>query len=116
MYIPKRITFCVKCLKRIKDAGICDGCKDKELVSVSRYRYPKPYITEEIKALVMAEIMCHVCKDNILAPGEFWTIDHIIPLSAGGSNDRVNLAKAHNICNSYKARDDKKLVKRVRNA
>ena len=114
-YIPKRITFCVKCLKRVKDAGICEGCKDKELVSVNRYKYPKPYISAEVKAHVMSELCCHICKDNILAPGEFWTIDHIIPLSVGGTSDRSNLAKSHNICNSTKARgSDKDMLKQMR--
>jgi 5-methylcytosine-specific restriction endonuclease McrA len=48
-------------------------------------------------------LVCHWCR-GILPPQKgSWTIDHIIPLSAGGTNDDTNLVPCCASCN--KARD-----------
>lgn len=51
---------------------------------------------------------CHICG-NPIDPGLSWphpgsaVVDHIVPLSKGGSNDFRNLAAAHAKCNNSKA-------------
>ncbi|WP_261949456.1 HNH endonuclease [Rhodococcus sp. T9N] len=50
---------------------------------------------------------CHICNTRVkrdmvvphpLAP----TIDHLIPLAAGGTHEPANVATAHFLCNSRK--------------
>lgn len=53
---------------------------------------------------------CHICRKTIPHPLDFDaitrtnrpTIDHIIPLSRGGSNALTNIKLAHQFCNSYR--------------
>ena len=40
---------------------------------------------------------CHICKKKV-AKGEA-SIDHLVPISAGGPNTKDNVALAHTICN-----------------
>lgn len=39
--------------------------------------------------------------DSRLGPGDPWspTVDHIVPVATGGTNDRRNLRAAHQLCN-----------------
>ena len=45
-------------------------------------------------------MLCHICNKEILT--DVAVIDHIIPLSKGGTNDIDNLGAAHWLCNSKK--------------
>src|SRR5437867_4393718 len=40
---------------------------------------------------------CHICKGKVVKTN--WSIDHLIPLSKGGSHLYVNVALAHRLCN-----------------
>ena len=104
-----KITFCVYCKRRVKNRGICDKCYDREKLGYKRYKYPaKHAISDKVRKDVMAEPYCHICKDNVLHPGEYWTVEHIVPVSSGGSNHRSNLCKAHSSCNFSKAATEDK--------
>ena len=51
---------------------------------------------------------CHICKQRIRRTYEYphpksATLDHIIPLSLGGTHEYANVAAAHFICNSRKS-------------
>lgn len=51
---------------------------------------------------------CHLCGlrvryDVYMKHPWYVTIDHLIPRSAGGTNDLHNLATAHHWCNEYRA-------------
>lgn len=55
-------------------------------------------------------IPCAICgleirSEKISVLGEL-TIDHIIPISLGGTNSADNLQPAHRKCNSHKANSD----------
>jgi hypothetical protein len=41
---------------------------------------------------------CHVCRRAVSR--ETWSMDHLVPLSAGGSHTWENVALAHKLCNS----------------
>ena len=43
---------------------------------------------------------CHLCSKEILP--EHFSVDHVIPLSLGGSDELSNLRPAHRSCNSSK--------------
>ena len=45
--------------------------------------------------------VCGICKKRI-EPWEPMHLDHIVPLSRGGSNERKNLQAAHAVCNLRK--------------
>lgn len=47
------------------------------------------------------EGMCHICEEHV--PLEEFEIDHIFPVSRGGSSDSSNLAVSHMRCNRRKA-------------
>jgi 5-methylcytosine-specific restriction endonuclease McrA len=67
--------------------------------------------------ILATESVCYICgkpvdvtikdKYNPLAP----TVDHIIPLAKGGTNERENLALAHRQCNMAK-KDNVNFVQR----
>lgn len=42
--------------------------------------------------------ICHICRRRVAARG--FTLDHLVPLSRGGSHSHDNLAVAHLRCNS----------------
>jgi len=44
---------------------------------------------------------CHWCEIGYL-PNDPWEIDHVVPLSAGGTNHLTNLSLAHRSCNADK--------------
>jgi hypothetical protein len=67
----------------------------------------RPYLSKDLRILVAdrAERLCEYClvheDDMILG----CSIDHIISLKHGGSNDASNLANACMFCNRYKGSD-----------
>ncbi|WP_193319017.1 HNH endonuclease [Nonomuraea phyllanthi] len=44
--------------------------------------------------------VCQICRKRVRA-GE-WSLDHIIPLSRGGTHETANVRLAHKRCNSRK--------------
>lgn len=61
-----------------------------------------------------AEVLCAICGESIPSPVRKrhqiinggkggLTVDHILPLGAGGEDRFENLQPAHNLCNSKKA-------------
>lgn len=67
-------------------------------------------------AEIQGDMRCHLCGDDcdpedykrrpdgtFIAGMTYPSVDHIHPLSRGGSNDLDNLALAHMLCNSWKS-------------
>jgi len=50
------------------------------------------------------EAICQLCLEPI-EPGEKWELDHIVPLSKGGSHTEANTQIAHLECNRVKGKD-----------
>lgn len=62
------------------------------------------------KKILATEDVCYICGKFVDKKLKFphpmsATVDHVIPLSKGGSNDLDNLRLAHNICNRLKSDD-----------
>mgnify|MGYP002621032842 FL=1 len=51
--------------------------------------------------LLKNAIYCAECR-GLGVPGDPLTVDHIVPLSKGGTNDLANLQVLHRSCNSSK--------------
>jgi len=49
-----------------------------------------------------ADGICHLCGLRIDAPKQRWEVEHVKPLSMGGTDDRVNLRPAHVECHAVK--------------
>lgn len=69
-----------------------------------------PLITQPRKRMIAkrrAEIFgrhrgcCHLCAGRIKV-GEAWEVEHVLPLSMGGTDDDDNLAPAHVKCHARK--------------
>lgn len=45
------------------------------------------------------EMLCHMCRMPIW---DDWTVDHVIPLCRGGTNEIENLAPCHDDCNDVR--------------
>lgn len=121
---PTKKTVCVKCGK--KDTKIvremCRSCYDKYMTeNVDSYKNAKklykykrrtaeknkcePFTTEEI--LEKTSGLCSLCFEEIntsLSQSHplGLNIDHIQPLSKGGSNMKYNLLATHRVCNELK--------------
>lgn len=76
----------------------------------SRKRRAQMRQGEEIIHLLVFERdewICHICKsliDRHLRGDSWWraTVDHVIPLSKGGTHTYDNVAAAHWVCNMKK--------------
>ena len=90
------------------------GCRQKKKKPVKYYSPKRRKIYaqgDDINALVLFELhawVCFVCKKPInrfLRKPNFMaaTIEHIIPISKGGTHTWDNVAPAHAICNFGKA-------------
>jgi hypothetical protein len=63
--------------------------------------YDNPaYSVERRAALMRDNFTCQYCDES----SEVWTVDHVIPRSRGGSNNRQNLVCACPECNGLKGR------------
>jgi hypothetical protein len=86
--------------------GQADPCTDEEYAAYIAARGPK-YPRINIKAkdrntiFEASEGKCHHCAGQLLYD-EPWHIDHVIPLSKGGSNDKSNLVLSCVRCNLEK--------------
>ena len=64
---------------------------------------------DPIKVFYAAEWMCYICHDKI-DPQVRWpdmlcaTIEHIVPLSAGGEHRYENVTASHRKCNEARSR------------
>ena len=73
------------------------------------------YIPQRVKDIVFAQSggVCPICKRALYKQNS--TIDHIIPLSRGGTNDPMNLRAVHSECNRLKGNFlDKEFAETVR--
>lgn len=52
---------------------------------------------------------CHICG-RIIAAGELWHAEHIIPHAMGGSDSPDDLRPAHVECHAGKTRDDRAAI------
>ncbi|EBR5151916.1 HNH endonuclease [Salmonella enterica] len=97
-------------LARVSGIAICDRCAKKvsdsydEWHSGGRAAFPKPkFARKKISAPVILKIFkrdgyrCRVCGTN-----EDLTIDHIQPVSKGGTSEDENLQTLCRSCNSRK--------------
>lgn len=74
----------------------CSACRRKRFPQRSAYADPA---YKALRARVLAgRPACWICG----APGAD-TIDHVIPLGEGGTNEPGNLRPAHRACNTRKA-------------
>ena len=83
-----RVSFCVSCNK-IKQRKGPGRAYDK-----GEYRRNRQILLKNV-------IYCNECR-GLGAVGDPLTVDHIVPLSMGGSNALANLQVLHRSCNSRK--------------
>jgi hypothetical protein len=64
----------------------------------------RPRISASLRAKITAAAKhrCGYCQTQIIVIGSFLTVDHIVPLAAGGKTEENNLWLACNSCNIYK--------------
>lgn len=60
------------------------------------------------KVVLKEETHCHICLGEVDKGLKFpepysGTVDHIVPSSQGGTDDRSNLRLAHNLCNQRRS-------------
>lgn len=92
------------------NAKVCDRC---------RVRYDKKHSNKSLKELYKRDNgICYICnkkcnyedytyRGNTFIAGNYYpSIDHVIPLCKGGTDEWDNLRLAHRICNSYKSLKD----------
>lgn len=76
-----------------------------EWVHVRRARIANAPEIRTVKRLEIAERdgwKCHICGKRVTKKN--WSLDHLVPLSKGGSHTPENVALAHRICNSRRGR------------
>ena len=61
---------------------------------------PSPHITKDDFLRLWNTTVCALCKSEVIDSDK--TIDHIVPLARGGSNDISNMQIAHLFCNQSK--------------
>lgn len=85
--------------------------KNKEAVRAQRHKRRAmlanatgSHTAEDIKKLmILQKSKCPVCKDSLLSG---YHVDHVVSLSAGGSNDRSNIQLLCPRCNNQKYSKD----------
>ena len=96
----KMVKFCPKCNeKRKSQSNFCDKCGTPLKEREDRIRFDKGVIEKVFRRDGYRCQMCGARKSD----GVQLTIDHIIPLAAGGSNDIDNLQTLCKSCNENKA-------------
>lgn len=112
---------CRKCAAPLRTVGTgarwyCDGCRDEAVAETARElrrdakhrRRARKAGGERVYRAKVAErdgFRCHICGEKVLmgnavphpkAP----TLDHLVPLAAGGTHEPGNVRLAHFLCNS----------------
>jgi hypothetical protein len=59
-----------------------------------------------VRVFLDAAGVCHLCGLRIDAPKAKWNVEHVKPLSMGGTDDRANLRPAHVECHAVKSADE----------
>jgi len=92
--------------------GDYDGCVLEALWRMSNHRMSTEKTDKIKKILWEYNKSCPIC--DLPLPGiKKSTIDHIVPVCKGGSNDISNLQLTHNECNNFKGNHlDVKLFKK----
>lgn len=64
-------------------------------------------ITREKRRLVYErdELICQLCGTAVIEKSER-SLDHLVPVHKGGSDDPENLVLAHKVCNNYRGHFD----------
>lgn len=70
---------------------------------------------EHAKLFAASGGCCHICKRR-LGPADRWELDHIIALSAGGTDDEDNLAPACAWCHDPKSDADTSGAAKIKRA
>lgn len=110
---PERILPCMDCGKDVVTRGsrvCCEQCRMERARNTSRRRNVKRRGTVTLIKYTLNEIgerdgwRCHLCRRviNRKLPGTHQrgpTIDHLVPLSHGGTDEPMNVAVAHRACN-----------------
>lgn len=84
-----------------------DRYRDHNLIPLSKSVYKKRKKLTSIKLSLRRKIydrdngMCYLCGMEIKFFSQA-TVDHVIPKSKGGTNDKSNLKITHSSCNNFK--------------
>lgn len=98
--------FCAGGCRSLVAKGRCPKCqreldrkqnRDRGTANERGYNYSY----QQVRKLVLADGICHICGE----PGAD-TVDHLVPVSMGGTNELENLAPAHAYCNSSRGNKD----------
>ena len=57
--------------------------------------------------------VCALCDQDLPGESEMVVVDHIVPSSKGGSNDKGNAQVVHWLCNGIKGSRDNDVARRV---
>lgn len=92
---------CLDCGRLTREKGSrcveCRRARDRRRPSAARRGYDHEYRKARLAVLEEAGYICAYCGDVAS------TVDHLVPLSRGGSNDRENLAASCLACNVTRA-------------
>lgn len=115
------------CSRPMVSKGLCSGHyaalwrtsnPDKHTAKNLRYRAQKRHEGAEsfcrIEVMELSDWTCHLCGESIdrdcpYPDPLYGTVDHVVPLSKGGTHTLDNVSAAHHICNSTK-RDNEDYV------
>lgn len=100
-------------MKARNQANLCAPCRRAWRLAHDRKKNHerrakgKPEVTV-VELAEMHGAKCHICKRKIdmTLPGLHRmgpTVDHLVPVSQGGTNDTLNLALAHRECNTRRS-------------
>ena len=77
--------------------------EEKERANLSEDRHPRIQFSSDTRGRIYSKYngICQICGKPVNKAE--MTIDHIIPLAKGGSNEESNLQPAHEYCNQIKS-------------
>ena len=116
--IPLDVRCCFKCERPLGPSRnrLCQGCRDvsrraaRKTMNARRRARKAGCIAERFDpfdVFIRDAMKCHACLGPCVMPTKKYnpmmaTIDHIVPLAAGGAHSMSNAATCHSICNSMK--------------
>jgi 5-methylcytosine-specific restriction endonuclease McrA len=76
--------------------------REKAAFKWAKHRAKDNWIEDVDRQIVLErdEGICHICSDPV-DPNE-WHLDHVVPLSKGGTHEYANVAVSHPFCNESK--------------